>query len=182
MSNVEQLIHNLENLLQTNIQNDVVLIDYPLRQRPSFFTVFKHVFLKTLKENLKTFLTLFVIITLANILFENINSEDISIYNKPMSAYLLNQTPAISTFPLYPIIFENNLIKSGIYHVKTNYGYGYLLVKDKLMNLNINSPKFRRKLNKKEKIFIKFQIISNIEFDNHPNDIILQSLLIPAKY
>ena len=186
MSNVEEIINNLERLL--NIQSPYLmnggrmLVDIQPRRRINFFRVFGMLF----KENFKLFLTSFILANLLRLFYEMYYSDDIIIYNRKYTGYLINYIPAIVEFKSYPFLFfeqnKGNMPKllSGIYKIKTNYGYGNLIVANSgtEYNINLDNKKINRMLVKgKKQILINLEFVNKYDIEAHPYDIILSNFI-----
>jgi hypothetical protein len=188
MNNVEDVINNLERLL--NIQSPYLmnggrmLVDIQPRRRINFFRVFGILF----KENFKLFLTSFILANLLKLFYEMYYSEDISIYNRKYTGYLINYLPAIPEFKSYPFLFselnKNNgyipKLSSGIYKIKTNYGFGNLIVANSgtEYNINIDNNKINKRLLKgKKQILINIEFVNKYNIETHPYDIILSNFI-----
>lgn len=188
MDNVEDVINNLERLL--NIQSPYLLnggrmlVNIQSRPRFNFFSIFG----KLLKENFKLFLTSFILANLLKLFYEMYYSEDLAIYNRKYTGYLINHFPAIQEFKTYPLVFselnKNNgympKFLSGIYKIKTNYGFGNLIVANSCTeyNINLDSKKINKLLLKgKKQILITIEFVNKYDIESYPYDIILSNFI-----
>lgn len=181
MADVQQLIQNLEQLLRIDPTTNMMIYDVrPPIRRPSFFRIL----FKNIKESVLMFIFMYIFLKIVEVIHDNITTKDMNIYLRKYNGYLINIDTPVKSAAYYPFNTSAEL-DNGLYKISTNYGTGYLIMYNKLIedkvvpiaNIHIDSPKIQQRLAKgKSKIYIKYEIVRDYTVDEYPNDILLDLL------